>query len=214
MSYLALMIWDWCLPEEYHHLRRAHSWSGQRRSRPGIEEENWACRMDAQQRYIQEGGGVLWRWISLQPGTTTDTTVGDRCPSSVMEGTKAVRLPTFQSSRKMPQKDKTGESTISSSDCSSVAGPIIVDLPVLLPHSPHILVNPTGQVHPLVRSNSHRSAAWRVSGNPSKIEEFQRKLSTFYPRHGDHPPRSHILQRGRSGWAGVLKGSWIPFQLV
>ena len=59
----------------------------------------------------------------------------------------------------------------------------LVDLPVLLPHSPHVLVNPAGQIHPLVRNNSLRLAAWRVSGNPLKTEEFQRKLLKSYPRH-------------------------------
>lgn len=125
--------------EEYHHLRRAHSWSGQCRSRPGIEETNWTRGMDAQQRDFQKdpqevgpsGGGPL-RSQAQSPTPeilqlqTRPWSGSDRCLSSVVEGSKTLRFPTIQSSRKMSEKDKAGASPVGSSDCSSVAGSIMV----------------------------------------------------------------------------------------
>ena len=64
--------------EEYHHFRRVHSWSEQRRSRQGIEKANWSCRVDVQNSRNSSRSVALWRWISSQPGTITnsrDTTV-------------------------------------------------------------------------------------------------------------------------------------------
>ena len=125
--------------EEYHHLRRAHSWSGQCRSRPGIKETNWTRGMDAQQRDFQKdpqevgpsGGGPL-RSQAQSPTPeilqlqTRPWNRSDRCLSSVVEGSKTLRFPTIQSSRKMSEKDKAGASPVGSSDCSSVAGSIMV----------------------------------------------------------------------------------------
>ena len=88
----------------------------------------------------------------------------------------------------------------------------LVDLPILLPHFQQILVNPSGQVHPLVRSNSLRLAAWKVSGDPAKVREFWTRHSRSFLPRGDNSQRSRILQPGKSGWAGVMNGDWIPFQ--
>ena len=88
----------------------------------------------------------------------------------------------------------------------------IIDLPILLPHSHQILVSPTGQVHPLVLNKSLRLAAWKVSGDPYRLKDFQRKhLRSYYPR-GDTQQKNLIPQPGISGWAGVKSGSWIRFQ--
>ena len=61
----------------------------------------------------------------------------------------------------------------------------IVDLPILLPNFHRMLVNPTGQVHPLLRSNSLRLASWRVSGDPYRTKEFLTKHSKSCAHRGE-----------------------------
>ena len=81
----------------------------------------------------------------------------------------------------------------------------IVDFPVLLPLSHQMLVSPTGQVHPLVLNNSLRLATWRVSGDPCRLKEFQRRHLKSYPHHGDSQQKSHIPQPGKV--AGLVSGT-------
>ena len=89
-----------------------------------------------------------------------------------------------------------------------------VDLPLLLPQHPSLLslpFQPAAQ-HPLCRSL--HLAVWPLSGIVTKQQAFQRKLLTSYWRRWQQPPRSVMQAPGKHGFAGVLNGVSVPFQLL
>ena len=63
-------------------------------------------------------------------------------------------------------------------------------VPILLPQSPEIVTNPSGQNHPLVMEGHLPLAAWPVSGEQAKQEDFLNELSTFSDNLGD-PQQKH-----------------------
>jgi hypothetical protein len=90
---------------------------------------------------------------------------------------------------------------------------LLVAVPLLLPHwsdlfRPVSTANQTGKGPPRWAA----TAAWRLSGRPSRNEAFRASLqSTYYQGLEPPPPRdartSHI---GVGGWAGPAGGKWIP----
>ena len=84
---------------------------------------------------------------------------------------------------------------------------MLIDIPVLLPQSPHLLSSPEGQAHPLLVEGSLPLAAWLVSGRDTKQREFLRRLqnSCFMP--GDRVPQKLMNQ---PLWCG--KRSVNPFK--
>ena len=71
----------------------------------------------------------------------------------------------------------------------------------------------SGQNYPLVMEGHLPLAAWPVSGEQAKQEDFLNELSTFSDNLGD-PQQKHTPVHGDNGIAGVLKGIPIHFQLL
>lgn len=86
-----------------------------------------------------------------------------------------------------------------------------VEIPILLPMFPMLLTNPLGEPHPLVLKGDLRLTAWKVSGNPMEIKEFQTKLSRSFQHHGEKGLRNHMQLHGENGVTGVMAGKLIPF---
>ena len=79
--------------------------------------------------------------------------------------------------------------------------------------TPALLSNPAGEPHPLIVLQSRLPlAAWRVSGIPSKTEEFHEGLSRLSHQRGDMVHKNDMLQHGESGYVGALRDISIHFQ--
>ena len=90
----------------------------------------------------------------------------------------------------------------------------LVDLPILLPPIPQIVTNSAGQNHPLAGEGHLPLAAWPVSGEVAKQEDFLTELSTSSENLGEHQQNHPTPVPGNSGIAGALRGIPIPFQLL
>ena len=228
LSDLALMIWSWCLQRNIticaEHIPGVDSVKADQESRKLVGLAEWMLNGEIFKKILKRWGPLevdlfaarhnhqLQRYYSYRPDP------GAEAIDALAQSWKDLNpyaFPAFnllgRCLRKIKQEQVQSVVVIAPVWQGQSRYPImlesLVDVPVLLPHSAHVLVNPAGLIHSLVRNNSLRLAAWRVSGNPLKTEEFQRKLSKSYLRHGDHPQRSHTLQRGESGWAGDMRGS-------
>ena len=91
---------------------------------------------------------------------------------------------------------------------------MLVDRPLLLPQRQSLLFlsfQPTAY-HPLWKSV--HLTVWPLSGTVTKQQAFQRKLLTSCWPHGERPPRSGTEGPGELGYAAVLNGVPVPFQLL
>ena len=142
--------------------------------------------------------------------------------SSELEKSETLRISPIQPSREVPEENSSGESPDSSNNSTSLAGSIMVSSPAgkhsRLSCTPPTLSSDVGESNgpssPSGTEQLLRLAAWRVSGDPCRLKEFQRRHLKSYPRHGDNQQKSRIPQPGKSGWAGVRNGIWIHFQSV
>ena len=88
----------------------------------------------------------------------------------------------------------------------------LVEIPVLLPLSDSLLLDPFNQPHPLVLSHALKLAAWMVSGKDSLRQEFRNRLLASSLQAGARVSTLHTNLPGPDGSAGVSRGVWIPFQ--
>ena len=91
---------------------------------------------------------------------------------------------------------------------------LLVAKPRLLPVKMDLLTNPRKEVHPLVRNNSLRLAAWKVSGKDFMCKEFQQGLPTLSQNLGDQDQQKITSRPGKSGLAGVLGQKLIHFDVL
>ena len=89
-----------------------------------------------------------------------------------------------------------------------------VDRPLLLRQRQSLLFLPFQPTayHPLWKSL--HLTVWPLSGTVTKQQAFQRKLLTSCWPRGERPPRSGTQPPGGQGYAGVLNGVPVPFQLL
>jgi hypothetical protein len=89
---------------------------------------------------------------------------------------------------------------------------MLIDYPILLPMSEHMLTGPTGQPHPLAQDRKFQLAAWKVSGDVGERKVFLSRLSESWasPEGLVHNPLT--TPPGVNGVAGVWKNKWIPFE--
>ena len=87
-----------------------------------------------------------------------------------------------------------------------------IETPILLPPHPKILLDPQGNEHPLIKSDTLCLAAWKVSGEDWKQKAFQKGLQkyTFSPVGQAHELLT--TAPGKNGIAGVTQGKLIQFR--
>ena len=120
-------------------------------------------------KHIRLAGWMLNR--SLHPGTisssrdiqTRPRSRSDRCLSSIIRGSRPLCIPTIRSSLRQERVQSVvviapvwHAGSIVASQYYYV-GEHSRPIPVPLSHSPHVLVNPMRQIHPLVRNNGLKS---------------------------------------------------------
>jgi hypothetical protein len=89
-----------------------------------------------------------------------------------------------------------------------------IKIPLLLPSFHRLLLNPSGESHPLLQDSSLRLVAWLVSGIDSKVQEFRRELRTSSSTPGEMEHLSLMNQPGRGGPCGAVEGVWIPLHAL
>ena len=96
--------------------------------------------------------------------------------------------------------------------------PHIMDLAVAVPRlllpSPDLLTSPLGESHPLVRDNSIRLIAWKLSGDASLRTAFQKTLPPSSSPQLGKIQTLHTSPPGTLGEIGVLRGKRIPCLLA
>lgn len=79
-----------------------------------------------------------------------------------------------------------------------------VQQPLLLPPVPNLLQDSQGKFHPLMKNQSQRLMAWKISGIALKWTEFQRMLPILYHIPEGRVPYLVTNRPGISGLAGVV----------
>ena len=88
----------------------------------------------------------------------------------------------------------------------------LVEVPIILPPSPDLLLDPFNRPHPLLATLALNLAAWRVSGIDALWQEFQRRLRSSSLWGGVKVQTVHTSPHGPGGSAGVLLGTYVdPF---
>ena len=87
-----------------------------------------------------------------------------------------------------------------------------VELPILLPNCKELLVDPSGQPHPLLLSNQLRLSVWKVSGVDAQIADFWRTLPTYSCSPDERELRQLTMVPGKRGLAGAIQDSLIHFR--
>ena len=89
-----------------------------------------------------------------------------------------------------------------------------VDCPRVLSSDSHLAHSPILDPHPLLLSGKFLLTAWKLSGDVSKIEDFQKTLSRFCWDTTVTPRRLLISRRGTAGLIGTTNGIPIPCFLL
>lgn len=90
---------------------------------------------------------------------------------------------------------------------------LLSDFPIRLPRHKDLLILPhNGQLHPM--GNSLCLAGVTVSGDTSRVRDFQRKLPKPYVLHGVLEQKSSTVQHGKPGVFGVFQGKEIQFKCL
>ena len=89
----------------------------------------------------------------------------------------------------------------------------LVEIPVLLPLSDSLLLDPFNQPHPLVLSHALKLAAWIVSGKDSLRQEFRNRLLASSLQAGAGVPTLHTNLPGPDCSPGVSRGSGYLFSI-
>lgn len=88
---------------------------------------------------------------------------------------------------------------------------LLIDNPRIFKVTGNTLTIPQSEkIHPLV--NKLHLMACRLSGNPSKRENFRMRLPQSSWRLGDDPLRSNIPPISTGGFSSVIKGKLVDFK--
>ena len=88
---------------------------------------------------------------------------------------------------------------------------LLADFPIRLPRHRDLLALPhNGQLHPMGRSLCLVGVV--VSGDISRVRDFQKKLPKLFVLHGDQGQRNNTMQHGKHGVFGVFQGKEIQLK--
>jgi len=224
-------MWDWCLQKGItlsgSHLPGISNQTADWESREVQTSAEWKlnaisfckictylgpCRTDL---FATRLNAQLDNYISWRPDPGAMLTDAFQTSWKELEG---YAFPPFALIGRCLQKVRTEQSTIvlvAPVWQNQVWFPMLLDLavefPLLLAHSNDLLLDPKDQPHPLVRTNRLRLAAWKISGNNTQQQVFQKKLQPCYLQDGAQAPTRLTKLDGNGGVAGVREGRLIPF---
>ena len=76
---------------------------------------------------------------------------------------------------------------------------------------PNLLLNAQEEVYPLMANKTLKLAAWKMSGNPLLIQDYQRRLTVLFPSARKPISNSNYDSSRGNGLAGVLEKKLIRF---
>ena len=91
---------------------------------------------------------------------------------------------------------------------------LLIANPIIIPRMPNLLLNTQKEVHPLVANKTLRLAAWKVSGNPLLIQDYQSRLPVLFPVLEGQVKTQITTCPGGNGLAGVLGKKLIRFSVL
>ncbi len=89
-----------------------------------------------------------------------------------------------------------------------------IDYPRIFAQDLHLIHSPTMEPHPSLRSNKFVLSAWMLSGDGSKIEGFQMRLSSYCWKATVKPRQLLTSRRGMAGLIRTTNGVEIPCYLL
>ena len=89
-----------------------------------------------------------------------------------------------------------------------------VQYPIILPNLTTLLQDPQGQKHPLQEGNQLHLLAWKVSGKPWKVKEYQNSLPHLSQIPEGQGQNLITNRPGESGLAVVIKAKLTPLQVI
>lgn len=91
---------------------------------------------------------------------------------------------------------------------------LVCDVPRLLTSSPVLLTSALGESLPLSSTNALHLAAWKLSGDNSKGEDFRRQLSSYSWLAVESTQHQRMSQPGTIGRIGAWENVRIPCQTI
>ena len=86
--------------------------------------------------------------------------------------------------------------------------------PILVKPRQDLLMNPQGQVHPLVENQTLNLVAWKISGKDFLQKAYQQGLQTLSSKPGERALELVMNRPGANGFAGVVNDKLIPMSVV
>ena len=233
LTRVACEMWDWCLQRGVtlsgSHLLGLNNQTADRESREVQTSAEWKLKVEAFHRICTYLGpcrtdlfatrlnNQLDRYISWRPDLGAILTDAFQASWKELEG---YAFPPFALIGKCLQKVRAEQSTIvlvapvwRNQAWFPMLLDLAVELPLLIPHSNSLLLDPRGEPHPLLRSNRLTLAAWKISDDSTLQLEFQKKLQPFSLQGGAQAPIPLTNLDGNGGVAGVREGKLIPFRV-
>lgn len=225
LSSLAFDLWQWCLDRRVYHSRssplaRAPKLCGRFRIPISSRFQRLETGTIHLSRDHQQMGPLHNRPFCKQTDHTTTQVCEMEARSkggrlySGLEPAQGIRIPSICPDRAVSKASSVSVS-LSVDNCdSSVGNPITVhlvvrnDSPLFLPSFPGLLRR-ENELHPLAHL---QLAAWLVSGDDMKVQQFHCQLKDCSWLHGELGQKKLILQPGESGLVGIVNNKSIPFQ--
>ena len=143
---------------------------------------------------------------------------GSRCLLPRLGHCEGIRIPSFCSSRSLPEKVARRECATPCPSRTSLAVPtmvpsisrVVCSTPILFPRYQGLLTRQR-EAHPLVNLPL---AGWLLSASHTRKQAFHNQLSPCLSQPGGMEPPSPMSLLGENGIAGVENGSLIRFRLL
>ena len=91
---------------------------------------------------------------------------------------------------------------------------ICIRNPLLLTSQEDLLLNPQGEIHPLVENKTLNLMAWTISGKDYLQKAYQQKLQTLSSKPDEEALHLIMNRPGVNGFAGVLANRLIPMDVL
>jgi len=231
LTAVACQIWDWCLQRQItlsaSHVPGLDNQVADQESSQVQTSAEWKLHKEIFTEILYSAGTVQNRSIcneaespirSLCEQETRSRSIGNQCLSPQLEGPRRLCLPSLLTDRQVSSEGETRAEHNCTSGSSMAEPNLVPDAPRVDGGVPTAFTRPDGHTErsnkptsPIGMLQQVRLAAWRVSGNSTQQQEFQRKLLNYCWPVGAEVQTRLTNQDGSVGVAGVRDWKLIPF---